>query len=124
MTEKFSKILIAKFRTENECFCIDGELLILSHPQNRELSDENKYYFTGLFNGCKSKYGWSKNISEFTLDDFIIKYKLYNEDKELLLELFRSINKHPEGTPFAVDYRQQSFLNMNLKVDIHKVIFY
>lgn len=94
---KFNKILISKYSPENECFCIDGELLIFSPIKQLKLNDYHKNYFTGILSGNKSKYGWSKIISDFTLKDFVEKNKLHNEPEDILLELLNSLSKHSKA---------------------------
>ncbi len=126
--KKYTKVLISKFSPKNGCDVDDGEYLVLIPKNNIPIRDYVSHVFTGLINDNKhSKYGWVKDVPEFTLDEFVNKFirkRISVSEKKHLQIMFTSIAKLKEGTPVAVTYNQKSMTEKVMELKVHKVFFY
>ncbi len=125
--KKYNKLLISKFNPKNGCYVDNGEYLILLPKKNLPLKDFVEHKFNGAINIKKSsKYGWVKNVTPFTLDEFIqnIKLDINKIDKQHLQIMLESIAFLSENTPVAVTYSQKSMFEKEMELKVHKVFFY
>lgn len=126
--KKYNKILISKYSPDNKCFAQNGETLITTPKKNVPLKDHVSYFFVSAKDKkTKSKYGWVKLVKDFELKDFIdeyVKVELTEEDKTSIKIMLDSISKYSEDTPVAATYSQKSFDEKEMKLSIHKIIFY
>ena len=126
--KKYNKVLIAKHSPENKCYVQNEELLIITPKLNIPLKDHVPYFFVSAYDKkTKSKYGWVKSVKEFELKDFIneyIKVELTTEEVTSIKIMLDSIAQYSEGTSVAATYSQKSFNEKEMKLSVHKIIFY
>jgi len=126
--KKYNKILISKYSPENKCYAQNGESLIIIPKPNVHLKDHVPYFFVSCNDKkTKSKYGWVKLVEDFELMDFInesVKVKLTIEEIATIKVMFDSIAQYSEDTTVTATYSQKSFDKKEMKLSIHKVIFY
>jgi len=128
IVEKYNKILISRYSPENNCYVQNGEPLIIIPKLNIPLKDHVPCFFVSAKDKkTKSKYGWVKLVEEFELKDFIDKYvkvELTTEEITSIKIMLDSIVKYSEDTSVTATYSQKSFDGKEMKLNIHKIIFY
>lgn len=124
----FTKIIIAKNSPNNGCFGDNGETLMLLPKKKVPVRDFVPHVFSSLKNkNIKSKYGWIKSTTPFTLKEFLdnnFSTDVSEEELECLLNLFESIEKLPEETTVAATYNKKSAFDNEMVLKVHKVFFY
>lgn len=126
--KKYTKVLVSRFSPQNGCNVDDGELLVVKPKNNITLKDYVPHFFVGINNSkAKSKYGWVKEVPQFTINDFVSNIKQENisvMELQCLTKLFDCIVNLQEGTPVAASYNQKSMTEKEMELKVHKVFFH
>lgn len=129
MDKRYSKILVAKFSPQNGCHASEGEVLLLKPKTSIPMKNHVPHYFVSVQNPKqKSKYGWVKEVEDFSLGEFVEKYAVTasSSDEELnhISIMLQSIEKLPIDTPVAADYSKYGVIEQRMVLTVHKVFFY
>lgn len=129
MDKKYTKIIVAKYSPQNSCYASDGDVLILKPKPSIPMKNLVTHHFVSAQNNkTKSKYGWVKEVDEFTLSEYIERYatpaKLNEKEMEHIMTMLRSVDKLPVDTPVAADYSKYGVMEHRMVLTVHKVIFY
>lgn len=131
--KRYNKILVAKFSPENGCFVQEGATLTVLQKQILSISKARAGYIRHTFVSLldlktKSKYGWVKEVPEFTLEDFLGNYpggyKINDNAIGHATKMLSSINNLNGGTPVTVNYSIVGIIEREIVLSVHKVFFY
>lgn len=122
---KYNKVLVGRLSPKNGCHANDDEILILK-PKKLAKDREIGHHFISSKSKMKSKYGWVKETSYFTFDDFKADF-LPSEVDEVTIRhnkvMLDSINYLNAETPVAVTYSER-IEPRRMELTVHRVIFY
>ena len=128
MSEIYNHIIVGKFSPQNGCLA-DNDTPLFVIPLDRvPLCDAVSHEFSSMKNtSVKSRYGWVKEVSPFSIDDIISKIPEFIERDHRLTEhmisMFRAAQREKAESAMAVDYMLRGVETQSMVLSIHKVIF-
>jgi hypothetical protein len=126
--KKYIKVLVSRFTSANGCNVADGIILTIVPKKEIKQKGQVSHYFVSTGDRkAKSKYGWVKSVSPFTLAEFISNYRInLNDLKEVgsVEVMLNSIENLIDGCPVAVTYSERGFEKKEMVLTVHKVFFY
>lgn len=129
-TQRFQKLLVARYSPQNECFAQEGDTLYAPvSATQRVRSVPRTYHFLSVNGGGeRSKFGWVKSAEQpFSIDDFVAEHsEIRGSDEQtmLLASLFSAIANLAEGTPVAGSYFLRGVEQRRVELTFHKVFLY
>lgn len=129
MQTVFSRILIARQSPKNKCFVEDGIPLFVKALSPVPLKDHVSHWFLSVRDReTKSRYGWVKEVSPFTLDEFVARHlsheHLSSSDRQHLETMFQAIVPLAEGTPVAATYSCRGVEEQRMEFTVHRIFFH
>ena len=109
-TQRFQKVLVARYSPQNECFAGEGEgLYAPASASQRVRGVPRTYHFLSVLGDSKrSKFGWVKSTERpFSVNEFIAEHPkiIWSDELTMLLaNLFSAIADLAEGTAVAGSY--------------------
>ena len=125
----YKKVVVAKHNPQNGCYATDGDVLFIKPRLNVPQKTVVQHHFTSsLDKKSKSKYGWIKEVPDFTLDDFVYHHMaqqiLNSVEIEHILTMLESVESLAVDTPVTCDYKSRGAIKQSMQVTVHKVFFY
>lgn len=124
----FDRILVARYSPQNGCRVPDESVLVVSSRLQDDPAFRASHFFTDVATrSLRSRYGWVRRVSPFTLDSFIAEHwtgACSQKDVELMQLLFESIARLADDMPVASSYGERGFPNRRLELQVHRVFFH
>jgi hypothetical protein len=129
MTDRYTKVLVARFSPQNRCYVADGEVLTVIPKKNLRRNKDTAHKFVSTGDpSLTSKFGWVHEVPAITLEQFLCRTSepsaVSNERKEHIQTMLSSIALLREDTPVAATYKIRGVIERRHVFVVHRVIFW
>jgi hypothetical protein len=125
----FTKVLVARFSPQNQCYVPDGTLLYV-RPLIRVPKQEHvgHHFLSVRDTRTTSKYGWVSETPAFSLEEFAALHlrdvDLGEADRAHIETMLLSIARLQRDAPVAASYSLRGVETKQMEFAVHPVVFH